>query len=300
MNIRDLEYLVALEELKHFRKAAERCFVSQPTLSGQLQKLEDFLGVQLIERSSRKVIFTSAGTAVAQQARKVLMEVKGIIEVATEFKEPMSGTLRIGSIPTVAPYLFPKIVPKIRLEFAQLELWLHELQTSELLKQLANGELDCLLLAYLPGMEQFDCIHLYDEPLLLTVPESHLLAKNPEAHLGLLKGERVLMLEDGHCLRDQAMDYCFAAGALEDQSFKATSLETLRNMVAANAGITLLPELSVPLLGCRDGVCYKRFNQPEPVRTISLLYRKKSPRSQCFEQLAMLIKTLQIASYKRG
>jgi len=291
MNIRDFEYLVALQELNHFRKAAERCYVSQPTLSGQIQKLEAFLDVQLIERTSRKVIFTSAGEAIANQARKILLEVKSLKELATEFKEPMAGTLQIGSIPTVAPYLFPKIVPKIRQEFTQLELYLHEKQTAVLLKSLEAGELDCLLLAYLPGMQQFESIDLYNEALVLAVPEHHYLSAldqvNPD--ISVLNDETVLMLEDGHCLRDQAMDYCFAAGAQEDQSFKATSLETLRNMVAAEAGITLLPELAVPVFGKRDGVYYSRFKKPEPVRKISLLFRKNSPRKQCFELLAKVI-----------
>lgn len=291
MNIRDLEYLVALQELKHFRKAAEHCYVSQPTLSGQIQKLEAFLDVQLIERTSRKVIFTSAGDAIAQQARKVLLEVKSLKDLATEFKEPMAGTLQIGSIPTVAPYLFPKVVPQIKQAFSQLDLFLHEKQTALLLKQLEAGELDCLILAYLPNMEAFAHIDLYMEPLVLAVPEQHDLSK-AEAQcmdLSVLNNETVLMLEDGHCLRDQAMDYCFSAGAQEDQSFKATSLETLRNMVAAEAGITLLPELAIPEQSKRDGVCYLRFQQAEPSRKISLLYRKNSPRQQCFQLLAQLI-----------
>lgn len=289
MNLRDLEYLVALQELKHFRKAAEKCFVSQPTLSGQISKLEDELGLLLIERTSRKVIFTHAGEDIAAKARKILMEVKGLKDIAKNYQSPQSGPLHIGLIPTVAPYVLPKIVPKLRTHFPNLELFLYEEQTSELIKRLEDGELDCLILALLPNMERFGHIDLYREPFLLALPEGHPLAKYDHAQLDRLKGHRVLMLEDGHCLRDQALGYCFSAGAKEDTSFKATSLETLRHMVAANCGITLLPELAVPKNGCSQGLIYKRFNQPQPGRTISLVHRMHSIRRACFNEIAQLI-----------
>ncbi|BCK62174.1 hypothetical protein KAM330_11630 [Aeromonas hydrophila] len=212
MNLRDLEYLVALEEEKHFRKAAERCFVSQPTLSGQLRKLEDELGVILIERTSRKVLFTPAGDAMAQQARKVLKEVRELKSIGQHFAEPMSGEIHIGFIPTVGPYLLPHIIQDLREHFPKLEFYLYEEQTQVLLKRLEEGELDCLILAELEGMDGFGSIPLYQEPMWLAVPQQHPEAKAKAVPLSNLKGKKLLMLADGHCLRDQAMGFCFAAG----------------------------------------------------------------------------------------
>jgi len=289
MNFRDLEYLVALEELKHFRKAADKCFVSQPTLSGQIRKLEDELNIQLMERSSRKVIFTPAGNDIVAKAKTILLEAKSLKEIAKSHNEPMQGTLHIGLIPTVAPYLLPIIIPVIKNAFPDLQLYLHENQTTILLKQLEEGELDCLILAILPGMEQFNRLDLYDEPLELALSDKHAWSKLRNIDLQDLSGEHVLMLEDGHCLREQAMGFCFAAGAIEDNSFKATSLETLRHMISADNGLTLLPQLAIPLNRDQAGVKYIPFKAPAPIRTISLLSRKNSARQVCFDQLAALI-----------
>jgi len=283
MNLRDLEYLVALADLKHFRKAAERCFVSQPTLSGQLRKLEEELGVNLVERSSRKVLFTKAGQVISEQARKVLLEARVIKDLAASFKEPMAGPLHIGFIPTIAPYLLPLIVSPLRHAFPLLELYLYEEQTQKLLQKLDDGQLDCALLAELPGMEHYGKLPVYDETLELAVHHRHPLARRRRVPLAVLKGERVLMLEDGHCLRDQAKGFCFAAGADEDPSFKATSLETLRHMVSTGAGLTLMPKLAIPL-GVQDStVSYIPFEDPRPSRHIVLLFRPSSVRQSCFE-----------------
>ncbi|WP_026972203.1 DNA-binding transcriptional regulator OxyR [Aliagarivorans marinus] len=289
MNLRDLEYLLALQEVKHFRKAAEKCFVSQPTLSGQISKLEEELGLLLIERTSRKVIFTHAGDELAAQARKILMEVKAMKDMAKSFQAPMAGPLHMGLIPTVAPYLLPRIVPHIRETFKDMELFLYEEQTHVLLQRLDEGEIDCLVLAYLPEMERFGSIDLYHESLMLALPPQHPWNAREEVELGALKGEQLLMLEDGHCLRDQAMDYCFNAGASEDTSFKATSLETLRHMVAAGMGMTLLPELAVPSAKQSEGVVYRPFCPEQPTRLISMVYRQNSVRRPCFNELAALI-----------
>ncbi|MCG6200218.1 DNA-binding transcriptional regulator OxyR [Psychromonas antarctica] len=289
MNFRDLEYLIALEELKHFRKAAEKCFVSQPTLSGQIRKLEDELNIQLMERSSRKVIFTEAGLDIVAKAKTILLEAKSLKEIAKSYKEPMQGSLHIGLIPTVAPYLLPVIIPSIKKHFPELDLYLHENQTHKLLKQLEDGELDCLMLAVLPEMESFQKFALYDEPLELALAETHQWADKSSIDLHELHGERLLMLEDGHCLRDQAMGFCFTAGAIEDHSFKATSLETLRHMISADNGLTLLPQLAIPVNRHQAGVRYIPFNKPVPSRAVALLSRKNSVRKICFEQLAKLI-----------
>lgn len=291
MNFRDLEYLIALEELKHFRKAAEKCFVSQPTLSGQIRKLEDELNVQLMERSSRKVIFTQAGLDIVSKAKTILMEAKALKEIAKSHNEPMQGTLHIGLIPTVAPYLLPLIIPTMKKNFPDLELYLHENQTDVLIKQLEEGELDCLMLAILPNMEALKQYSLYEEPLELALSESHAWASKSNVAIEELSGEHLLMLEDGHCLRDQAMGFCFAAGAIEDNSFKATSLETLRHMISADNGLTLLPQLAIPMSRDQAGIKYIPFKQPIPSRTIGLVCRKNSVRKVCFEELSKLIAT---------
>ncbi|WP_413691959.1 DNA-binding transcriptional regulator OxyR [Psychromonas sp. KJ10-2] len=289
MNFRDLEYLIALEELKHFRKAADRCFVSQPTLSGQIKKLEEELNVQLMERSSRKVIFTPAGLDIVAKAKTILLEAKSLKEIAKSHNEPMRGTLHIGLIPTVAPYLLPLIVPVMKEAFPDLELYLHENQTQTLIKQLEEGELDCLMLALMPEMEPFKQLVLYDEPLELALSDKHAWSDQRHINLQELSGEHVLMLADGHCLRDQALGFCFAAGAIEDNSFKATSLETLRHMISADNGVTLLPQLAIPLNRYQAGVKYIPFEPPVPSRKIVLLSRNNSARQACFDKLAEVI-----------
>ena len=206
--------------------------------------------------------------------------------------EAMSGPLHLGLIPTVGPYLLPHIVPGLRQAFGQLELFLHEAQTHQLLARLQSGELDCAILALLRETGEFSELPLYDEHMQLAVPVGHEWQTRQSVALGELAGHRLLMLADGHCLRDQALGFCFAAGASEDSHFRATSLETLRNMVAAGAGITLLPQLAVPAERCRDGVCYLPCQDPVPSRRIGLVYRPGSPLKRRYEQLAAHIGSL--------
>ncbi|WP_100753666.1 DNA-binding transcriptional regulator OxyR [Vibrio salilacus] len=291
MNIRDFEYLVALAEHKHFRKAAEACFVSQPTLSGQIRKLEDEIGTALLERSSRRVLFTNSGLQLVDQAKRVLSEVKTFKDMASGQVGEMVGPLHIGFIPTVGPYLLPRIVPMLKQRFPDLELYLHEAQTQQLVRQLEDGKLDCLVLASVVETASFKEIEVYNEPLSIAVPSDHEWASLDQVDMLDLNGRTVLALGDGHCLRDQALGFCFAAGAKDDERFKATSLETLRNMVAAGAGITLLPELSLPKEKQKDGVCYVKAVNPVPSRSIVLAYRPGSPLRARFEQLAAAIKT---------
>lgn len=289
MNIRDLEYLVSLAEHRHFRRAADACHVSQPTLSGQIRKLEDELGVMLLERTSRKVLFTQAGLLLVDQARTVLREVKVLKEMASQQGETMSGPLHIGLIPTVGPYLLPQIVPMLHQTFPKLEMYLHEAQTQQLLAQLDSGQLDCAIMALVKETEAFIEVPLFDEPMKLAVYSDHPWHQRERVPMSELAGEKLLMLQDGHCLRDQAMGFCFSAGADEDTHFRATSLETLRNMVAAGSGITLMPSLAIPNERERDGVCYIPCDKPVPQRTIALIYRPGSPLRSRYEQLAETI-----------
>ena len=288
MNIRDLEYLVALAEHKHFRRAADACHVSQPTLSGQILKLEDELGIILLERTSRKVLFTQSGLLLVDQAKTVLREVKLLKEMASNQGKEMTGPLHVGVIPTIGPYLMPHIVPALQNAFPDLELFLYESQTHQLLEQLETGRLDCAIVASVRETEPFIEVPLFKERMLLAVAENHPWAKEQTIPMSMLKDREMLMLDDGHCLRNQALGYCFTAGAKENSHFQATSLETLRNMVAANTGMTLMPELAVLSEGERGGVKYLPC-QPEPSRDVILVYRPGSPLRARYERIAEAI-----------
>ncbi|OOF55630.1 DNA-binding transcriptional regulator OxyR [Rodentibacter myodis] len=290
MNIRDLEYLVALSEHKHFRRAADSCNVSQPTLSGQIRKLEDELGIILLERTSRKVLFTQSGMLLVEQARTVLREIKLLKEMASNQGKEMTGPLHIGLIPTLGPYLLPYIMPTLKKAFPDLEVFLYEAQTQQLLEQLETGRLDCAILARVQETEAFIEVPVFEEKMLLAVSESHPWAKEQKIPMNQLKGQEMLMLDDGHCLRNQTLDYCFTAGAKENVHYQATSLETLRNMVAANAGMTFMPELAVLNEGARKGVKYIPCYSPEPARSITLVYRPGSPLRNRYERVASAVR----------
>ncbi len=290
MNLRELQYLVAVDEERHFHKAAARCFVSQPTLSGQLKKLEQELGVLLVERNTRQVAMTDAGAAVAEMARKVLADVKGIQEIAQGFEDPMAGELHAGLIPTIAPYLLPVIIPALGKAYPKLKLWLHEYQTSVLLEKLRRAELDFLILALPVETDKFSELDLFKEAFQLALPSGEDLASQPMITMGDLNNREMLLLEEGHCLRDQALDVCFMAGATENAAFHASSLETLRFMVAEGMGMTLMPELAVPKKQTKkDAIRYIPFKDPKPSRRIGLLYRKGSYREQAFRNIQGLI-----------
>ncbi|MEJ2106019.1 MAG: DNA-binding transcriptional regulator OxyR [Acidiferrobacteraceae bacterium] len=290
MNLRELEYLVAVDEERHFHKAAQRCFVSQPTLSGQLKKLEDELGALLVERTRRQVVMTDVGEAVADQARRILSQVKAIKDIVQTYRDPMAGELHVGLIPTLAPYLLPLIMPEIRQRYPQLKLWLHEYQTAVLLDKLRRAELDLLILALPVETDEFAELDLFREPFLLATPSATDLAHQPMITLGDLGEREMLLLEEGHCLRGQALDVCFMAGATENVGFHASSLETLRQMVAEGLGITLIPELAVPAKQRKsDPIRYLPFVDPKPSRRIGMLYRKGSYREEAFLSLKELV-----------
>lgn len=290
MNLRDLEYLIALDELRHFRKAAEHCYVSQPTLSGQLKKLEQELGVQLVERTRHKVFLTPVGQEVAQKARRIMQEVEYIQELAQLAGDPLRGPLYIGLIPTLGPYLLPLIIPDIRKRLPGLELYLHEIQTAELLKRLSSGDLDVGILALPVDIEQMQIRPLFQENFWLAVPIHHPLAGQKTIQIQQLAQETILLLDDGHCLREQALDVCATAGAREKANFRGTSLETLKHMVSSGNGITLMPELAILNSDRNNGLIrYLPFEQPAPSRRIGLIYRNSSPRKSCFEKLARII-----------
>ncbi len=291
MNLRELEYLTAVDEEKNFNRAAERCFVSQPTLSGQLKKLELELGVKLIERNTRHVAMTDVGAEVSAQARKVLSEIKKIHEITQRYEDPMAGELNVGLIPTVAPYLLPEIIPQLKKQFPKLMLWLHEYQTHVLLDMLKKSVLDVLILALPVDTNEFEEITLFNEPFWLAAPANQSLSNKRIIDLNSLNEQEMLLLEEGHCLRGQALEVCFVAGARESRAFRATSLETLRYMVSEGLGMTLMPELAVPKKRLKtDPIQYIPFKKPEPNRMIGMLYRKESYRAETFKNMAEVIK----------
>jgi LysR family transcriptional regulator, hydrogen peroxide-inducible genes activator len=296
MNLRDLRYLVALAEHRHFGRAAEASFVSQPTLSTQIKKLEDELGVALVERTPRKVLLTEVGREIAQRAREVLNEVDQIKAIARRTLDPESGTVRLGIFPTLGPYLLPHVVPRIRARFPRLELLLIEEKTEIALRQLREGRLDAAVLALPIHDDQLHAEFLFEEPFVLAVPENHALAHRKALKLDDLSDQSLLLLEDGHCLRDQALEVCQLAGASEKTGFRATSLETLRQMVAANVGITLLPSLAVqPPVARSDNVQLVAFRGDVPSRRIAMIWRKSSAMTAFLKSLADVLRDLPAA-----
>jgi len=293
VNLRALHYLVTLAETRHFSKAAERCFVSQPTLSTQIRKLEESLNAQLVERSPRQVMLTPVGEAVVERARSVLAEIEAMRTIARQSTDPHSGTLRLGIFPTLAPYLLPHVVPEIRARFPRLTLRLFEEKTEDLMTLLERGRLDAGLLALPIANDQLVTRFLFEEPFVVAMPQSHRLSAKSRIHLTDLAAEELLLLEDGHCLRDQALEVCRMAGAHEKLDFHATSMETLRQMVAANTGITLMPVLSIrPPVAATENLTVRPFADPPPIRRIALVWRKSSPLGDFLEEIALLFAQL--------
>jgi LysR family transcriptional regulator, hydrogen peroxide-inducible genes activator len=293
MNLRDLKYLVALADHKHFGRAAAACHVSQPTLSTQIKKLEDELGVPLVERAPRKVMLTPAGREAAERARRIVAEVEQMKEAARRSQDPEAGTVRLGIFPTLAPYLLPHVIPRIRARFPQLELLLVEEKSDELLSRLREGKLDAALLALPVHDEQLHTEFLFEEPFVLAVPENHPLARRLTLGLDELSEQRLLLLEDGHCLREQALDVCRLSGAHEKTEFRATSLETLRQMVAANVGATLLPMLAVrPPVARSENIHLLHFTDTPPSRSIAMCWRRSSAMAGFLERLARVFADL--------
>ena len=287
MNLRDLTYLVALAEHKHFGRAAAACFVSQPTLSTQIRKLEDELGVALVERAPRKVMLTPSGREAAERARRIVAEVEQMKEAARRSQDPEAGTVRLGIFPTLAPYLLPHVVPGLRERFPRLELLLVEEKSDELLTRLRDGRLDAAVLALPLHDEQLHTQFLFEEPFVLAVPDNHPLSQRRTLTLDELSGQRLLLLEDGHCLREQALDVCRLSGAWEKTEFRATSLETLRQMVAANVGATLLPALAVkPPVARSQDIHLLSFSGDPPSRSIAMVWRRSSAMAGFLLRLA--------------
>ena len=293
MNLRDLRYLIALADLRHFGRAAEACHVSQPTLSTQIRKLEEELGVALVERAPRHVMLTPVGTDIAERARRVLADVEQMREMARRTADPEAGSVRLGMFPTLGPYLLPHVVPKIRARFPRLELLLIEEKTTVLLNMLRAGQLDAAVLALPLHEDWLETEFLFEEPFMLAVPGDHPLASHRDLRLSELVDQNLLLLEDGHCLRDQALEVCSLAGAGEKEGFRATSLETLRQMVAAGVGITLLPMLAVtPPVPNSPSIKLLSFKNPPPTRRLAMVWRRSSAMGPFLHDLAGILRDL--------
>jgi LysR family hydrogen peroxide-inducible transcriptional activator len=280
MNLKDLKYLVALADTGHFGRAAERTFVSQPTLSAQLKKLEEYLGVKLVERHPKNVQLTDVGKQVVARARRMLNEGDEIIALARNNTDPLAGKLKVALIPTVGPYLLPRVMQKIRKALPNLGLMLYERQTEDLLKRLRDGELDLGIVALPVELEGLEARALYQEDFTVALPNSSPLAQKSSIKIADLKGQTLLLLEDGHCLRDQALEVCNRVDIREAEDFRASSLETLRHMVVAGLGVTLMPELAVESpFGSQRGLTIRQFAKPAPSRTVGAVWRKSSTRA---------------------
>ena len=292
MNLRDLRYFVALADTKHFGKAAERSFVSQPTLSAQIKKLENYLGVQLIERQPRRVALTDMGAKILPVARRILQESDEIVSLARNEHDPLSGKLKVGLIPTIGPYLLPLVTRRLRKQLPRLKLMLYEYQTQPLLEKLRAGDIDLAILALPVPLDGLEARELYGEDFTVAAPNNHPFAKKSHIKLDDLNGETLLLLEDGHCLRDQALEVCSRIDVKESDDYRATSLETLRQMVAAGLGVTLLPELATRgPFGSGHGLTVKAFAKPVPSRTVGAVWRKSSARPEAINAVGDVIQT---------
>jgi LysR family transcriptional regulator, hydrogen peroxide-inducible genes activator len=285
MNLRDLKYLVSVAKEQHFARAAKASFISQPTLSMQIKKLEDELGVQIFERSQKSFLVTKVGKEILAKAEIILREAEEIKNIARNSKDPFSGELRIGAFPTLASYFFPKILGKISKKFPKLKLFLVEEKTEVLLQKLQEGEIDAAFIALSIEARDFQVEEIFSEPFLLAVPKNHALAKNKKIQAKNLKNQKLMLLEDGHCMRSQALEVCDIVGAFEQQDFKASSLETLRQMVEIGVGITLMPEIAIRK---DDKIAYLEISNA-PKRTIGLVWRKSSARELLMRELVKLI-----------
>jgi LysR family transcriptional regulator, hydrogen peroxide-inducible genes activator len=292
LNLKDLKYLVTIADTGHFGKAAERCFVSQPTLSAQLKKLEQTLGVQLVERQPNNVQLTEIGREVAERGRRMLAQSEEIIALARANTDPLGARLRMALIPTIGPYLLPRITQKIRKALPKLKLMLYEHQTENLLQRLREGEIDLGILALPVPDENLHTRVLYEENFVLAVPDGHALSKRSRIRVSDLDQQTVLLLEDGHCLRDQALEVCHHVDIREAENFRATSLETLRQMVVAGLGVTLLPALAVePPFGGQRGMTTIAFNNPQPQRIVGAIWRKSTTNAAAIEAVCQVIET---------
>jgi LysR family hydrogen peroxide-inducible transcriptional activator len=289
ITLRQLRYLEALAQHRHFGRAAEACAVTQPALSMQIRELERELEVDLVERRPGAVELTEIGLEVARRGERVLANARDLVDFARHRGRLLSGGLKLGIIPTLAPYVLPKVLPAIQARFAELRIELRETQTKVLVEELAGGGLDVVLLALPVADAEIETIRLFEDRFLLAVPASDPLPEKTRVSAHQIDQQRLILLEEGHCLRDQALAYCAGARGETPLALGATSLTTVMQMVANGYGVTLAPEVSIDVEVRDERIKLLRFAPPEPGRTVGLAWRRTSPRKVDFVALGQLI-----------
>ncbi len=293
LTTRQLEYIVAVADSLSFRKAAQHCHISQPALSAQIAQAEEVLGTRLFERDRRRTIPTTAAAAIAMRARKILAGLDDLSEVARGLSKPLSGQLRVGVIPSISPFLLPKVLPLLRERYPDLKPLLVEDETEKLVAKATAGELDLLILAKEAELLALETLDLFTDAFSVIVPKDHALAKRKRLREADLVNESILLLEDGHCLGEQTAAFCRTAGVEKFADFRATSMTTLVEMVAYGLGITLVPQMAATWLNRLEDIVVRPLTRPIPYRTISLAWRKTSGRGAEFAELAETLKLAQ-------
>ena len=286
ITLRQLRYLSALARHRHFGRAAEDCAVTQPALSMQIRELEGELGAALVERRPGEIVFTGTGLGVARRAENILAATRDLIDFARH-RDLLSGELRLGIIPTLAPYILPRVLPRLQMAYPRLRLEVRETQTKLLLEELAAGALDCVMLALPAEGADVETLALFDDSFLLAVPASDKL----RGRVGVddVDQRRLILLEEGHCLRDQALAFCGAPHRDQSASLGATSLATVMQMVANGYGVTLVPQVAADTEVRDARVKLLRFAEPQPGRSIGLVWRRTSPRKADFTALGKIV-----------
>jgi len=288
ITLRQLRYLSALARHRHFGRAAADCAVTQPALSMQVRELERAIGAELVERRPGDIALTDTGLEVAQRAEQILTATRDLIDFARH-RELLAGALKLGIIPTLAPYILPRLLPRLQADYPQLRLEVRETQTKLLLAELVSGELDCVMLALPVDGAEVATLHLFDDPFLLAVPASDKLPARSRVAIEDVDQRRLILLEEGHCLRDQALAFCATKRRDQPASLGATSLATVMQMVANGYGVTLLPEVAVDAELRDKRVKLLHFTAPEPGRSIGLAWRRTSPRKKDFTALGEIV-----------
>lgn len=289
VTLRQLRYFDALAQHGHFGRAAEACAVTQPALSMQIRELEKDLGAQLVERRGGQVVLTETGKGIAARAQQILGAARDLADFARHRERVLTGMLRLGVIPSVAPYVLPRVLPSLQRQYPDLRLELHETQTHALLSELTRGALDALILALPVDDSDIETLPLFEDAFLLAVPADDPLPSSTRAVAAHVDQRKLILLEEGHCLRDQALAYCAMARHESSTSLGATSLATVMQLVANNYGVTLVPEIAAGVEVRDDRIKLLRFAAPEPRRTIGLAWRRTSPRKADFVALGTLV-----------
>ncbi len=291
ITLRQLRYLEALARHRHFGRAAEDCAISQPALSMQIKELEQTLGLELVERRTGEIALTSKGEEIVERASKILIAAQDLVDAAKHGTNILTGTLRLGVIPTLSPYLLPRILPLLQKKYPELRLELRETQTKPMLDELVRGNLDAVILAMPVELSELEAENLFEDRFLLAVPAGDPLQKHSRISADQFDPRRLLLLEEGHCLRDQALAFCGLPRAVGSAALGATSLTTVLQMVASGYGITLVPEVAVETEVRDQRIKLINFTKPQPSRMIGLAWRKTSPRKADFAALGELVKS---------